>query len=35
MKTTIEIRPGEGGDDAARFAHEMAGAYARMADALG
>ena len=35
MKTIIEIRPGEGGEDAAVFAAEMAQAYIRMADAFG
>jgi len=35
MPTLIEIRPGEGGDDAHRFAAELAQAYAKMAQSCG
>lgn len=34
MKSTIEIRAGEGGDDAKLFAVELAKAYLRLADKL-
>lgn len=35
MRAIIEIRPGEGGDDAVRFSQELADAYVRLADAQG
>jgi protein subunit release factor A len=34
MKSTIEIRAGEGGDDAKLFAVELAQTYLRLADKL-
>lgn len=35
MKKTIEVRPGEGGEDARAFAGELARAYERLADRHG
>jgi protein subunit release factor A len=35
MRITIEIRAGEGGDDAKTFVGELAQAYVRLADRVG
>lgn len=35
MKKTLEIRAAEGGDDAKKFATELAAAYKRHADRVG
>ncbi len=35
MRTTLEIRAGEGGDDAKTFVAELGQAYLRLADRVG